>query len=122
MQSYLSRLRTCVPFRSVPLVAVLSAWFYFHFASYLNFNDEFFVVFPAGWNRGTNCYFRWGKRSPSQQTAEVSNKVILQRLEFSIKTVLHMCLVIFTVSALCSWGYSASFSGLLSVFNLPYLV
>lgn len=97
-------------------------WFDFHLASYLNFNDELFVVFPAGWNRGTNCYFRSGKWSPSQQTAELSNRVISQYLEFSIKTILPVWLVIFAIRTLCSCGYFTPFFGLLSVFNLPYLV
>lgn len=122
MQSYLSLFPTCVPFRSVPLVAVLSCWFYFRFSSYLNFNDELFVVFPVGWNRGTSRYFRLGKWSPAQQMAELSNRVISQYLEFSIKAVLPNWPVIFAITTLCSWGCFTPFPGLLSAFNLPCLV
>lgn len=51
---------------------------YFHFASCLNFNDELFAAFPAGWNR--DCSFRWDERCLSQQRAEFSHRVLLNSI------------------------------------------
>lgn len=62
----------------LPLVAPLGFyWVSLRFVSRVIFNAELFVAFPAGWNRGTHCSFRWDERCLSQQRAELSHRLIL---------------------------------------------
>lgn len=112
MHSFLSSSQTCALFHILPLVALLGFyWVYFRFASCLNVNDELLVAFPAGWNGGTHCSFRWDEGSLSQQRAELSHRLLLNSVSthlpgwISSKYFLH-------------FGIFYPFSALLPVFNL----